>query len=233
MTVLLRSLSRSDGNLMRLSRYGGFQNLGVFAVANEEVSFIASDASEEFVKDVQETLEVETVLTTMASSFVVGSLIAMNSSGAAVSSLADISEIEKVAQYLDVAKVFDKVNAAGNNILVNDKGAIVNPDLDNRAIRGLNDVFGVECVRGTIAGFKTVGSVAKVTNTGCICHPEAKDSELQLIKDVLKVEFEKTTVIHGVAMVGACVLANSKGALLGDDTTPIEMGKVEEGLHLY
>jgi translation initiation factor 6 len=33
--------------------------------------------------------------------------------------------------------------------------------------------------------------------------------------------------------VGAGIVANSKGALVGDETTPIEMGRIEDGLVLY
>ena len=32
---------------------------------------------------------------------------------------------------------------------------------------------------------------------------------------------------------GSGVIANSKGALVGDATTPIEMGRIEDGLVLY
>jgi translation initiation factor 6 len=40
-------------------------------------------------------------------------------------------------------------------------------------------------------------------------------------------------VNHGSKYVGSGVIANSKGALVGDATTPIEMGRLEDGLVLY
>ncbi len=218
---------------MRLSRYGGNQNIGVFAVTNDEFSFIAADASPSFVKDIQDALGVETELMTMAGSFLIGSLVAMNSTGAVVSGLADRVEVEAVAKKLSVAMLHDKLNAAGNNILTNDLGAIVSPEVTDRSLKEISDALGVECVRSTLAGCTTVGSVARVTGKGCIISPDATDDDIALIKDVLKVEAVRTTVSHGVRYVGAGVLANSKGALLGDDTTPIEMGKVEDGLVLY
>ena len=100
-------------------------------------------------------------------------------------------------------------------------------------VKVISDGLGVECVRASIAGINTVGSICRATNIGCVCHADASDDEMQLIQDVLKVEPIRTTVNHGVRMVGAGILANSKGALIGDDTTPIEMGKIEEGLALY
>lgn len=66
-----------------------------------------------------------------------------------------------------------------------------------------------------------------------MCHADASDEEVGLIGDVLKVEVNRTTVNHGSRVVGAGIIANSKGAVIGDETTPIEMGKIEEGLALY
>ena len=71
------------------------------------------------------------------------------------------------------------------------------------------------------------------TGKGCICHPDVTEEEAAVIEDVLKVEVRKTTVNHGSRAVGAGVLANSKGALVGDSTTPIELGKIEDGLVLF
>jgi len=219
--------------VMRLSRYGGNQNVGVFAVANESIALIAADAAPGFVSDVQEALGVSTALTTVAGSFVIGSLVAMNSFGAVVSGLAEKDELGVIGSSLSVAKLRGRLNAAGNNILANDTGAIVNPDVDDRSLKEISDALGVKCVRGTVAGIRTVGSACKATVKGCVCHPSATDDDLELIRQVLDVEPVRTTLNHGCRSVGACVLANSKGALVGDDTTPIEMGKLEDALVLY
>jgi len=218
---------------MRFSRYAGNPNIGVFAVANESVSFIAGDADPLFVKDVEEALQVETHLTTVAGSFVVGSLVVMNSNGAVVSGLSEESELSRIGKILPVTALDDPLNAAGNNILANDNGALVNPDYSKDVIKAISDALGVECVPASIAGINTVGSICKVSNKGCVCHADASEEDLATIKDVLKVEAQKTSVNHGSRMVGAGILANSKGALIGDITTPIEMGKIEDGLNLY
>ncbi len=219
--------------MMRFSRYAGTPNIAVFAAANEDLAIIAGDAAPEFVKDVEEVLQVKTHMMTVAGSFVIGSLVVMNSKGAVVSGLADPSEASAIKEYAECFLLDDKLNAAGNNILANDKGAIVNPEYSDEKVNFISDALGVECVRSSIAGINTVGSICRATNKGCVCHADATDDDIQLIKDVLKVEPIRTTVNHGVRMVGAGILANSKGALIGDDTTPIEMGKIEEGLALY
>ncbi|MDR0778036.1 MAG: translation initiation factor IF-6 [Methanomassiliicoccaceae archaeon] len=219
--------------MMRLSRYGGNPNLGVYSVANERIAIISPDASPEYVNDVQEALGVKTILTTVAGSFVVGSLTAMNSSCAVVSGLAEEAEIEAISSEISVHLLYTRYNAAGNNILVNDFGAVVNPNIDDRTIKELEDALGMKCVRSTIAGMDTVGSACKVTNKGAICHPNTSEEEMRLISETLNVEARKTTLNHGSFLLGPCLIANSKGALVGDITTPIEMGKLEDALNLF
>lgn len=219
--------------MMKLSRYGGNPNVGVFSAANENFAFIASDTSDEFVSDVEEALDVRAIKTTVAGSFVVGSLVALNSNGAIVSGLAEEKELALIRELLPVALISDKLNAAGNNILVNDNGAIVNREVDARTLREIEDALGVECVKGSIAGLNTVGSVCKATNKGAIIHPEATDADIKMVKDILKVDARKLTLNHGCRFVAPCLVANSKGAVVGDTTMPIEMGKLEDALNLY
>jgi translation initiation factor eIF-6, putative len=218
--------------MMRLSRYAGNPNIAVYAASNESFAFVSPDTTEEFVNDIERALDVKAFLTTMAGSFVVGSLIAMNSHGAVVSGLAEAQEVAVVEEHLPVALLPGRHNAAGNNILVNDNGAIVNPDLSAEDIKAIEKVLKVPCVKSTVGGTNTVGSSAKVTNKGGICHPNTTDEELDILQNVLKVEIRRTTLNHGASFVGSCVLANSKGAVVGDITTPIEMGRLEDALDL-
>ena len=219
--------------MMRLSRYAGNPNLGVFSCVSESFAFIASNLGDDYVAEIEEVLGVKGIRTSVAGSFVVGSLMAMNSNGAIVSGLAEENELAVIRGNLPVALLNDTLNAAGNNILVNDFGAIVNPEIDDRSLREVEDALGVECVRSTIAGVGTVGSVCRATNKGAAVHPGATEADMNLIKDVLKVEGMRTTLNHGCRTLASCVLANSKGAVIGDLSTPIEVGKLEEALRMY
>ncbi len=219
---------------MRLSRTCGSFNIGVSAVANESLAFTSPDADDQFLRDLEEALGVKPHKTTVAGSHVVGSLIAMNSNGAAVSGLAEAGELEVIEKAIPVRLLPDNLNAAGNNILVNDKGAIVNPDIDDETVKQLEELFQVEVVRAAIAGCNIVGSVCCCNNKGCVCTTDATDDDIEVIKEVLRVaEVQRTTVNHGSKYVGSGLVANSKGALVGDATTPIEMGRLEDGLVLY
>ncbi len=219
--------------MMRRSRYAGNPNIGVYAAVNESLGFVACDADPEFIGDLEKALEIETFMTTVAGSYVIGSLVAMNSYGAVTSAFVEAQELEILTEHLRVAVIEDRMSAAGNNILVNDFGAIVNPGLEDDAVALIEEALGVEAVPSLIGGCDTVGSVCCATNIGCVCTPDASDEELQLIADVLRVDAKRASVNHGIKYLGAGLLANSKGALMGEDTTPIEMGRIEDGLNLY
>ena len=219
---------------MRLSRTAGTFNIGVSAVANESLAFTSPDVDDQFLRDLEEALGVKPFKTTVGGSHVTGSLIAMNSNGAAVSGLAEEAELEVIRKQIPIVLLPDYINAAGNNILVNDHGAVVNPDFPDSILKQLEELFGVEVVRSAIAGCNTIGSLCKCNNKGCVCTIDATDDDVELLKEVLKVqEVQRTTVNHGSKYVGSGVIANSKGALVGDATTPIEMGRLEDGLVFY
>lgn len=217
---------------MRLTRVAGTFNIGVNAVASESLAFITPDADASFLKDAEEVLGVETFRTTVSGSHVVGSLIAMNSNGAVLPGLAEETEVAVVREHLPVLLLPDRFNAAGNNILANDNGAIVNPEMDDKTVAKVAEILGVEAVRASIAGCNTVGSVCRCTNKGCVCSTDATDDEMEIIREVLGVDVQRSTVNHGSKYIGAGIIANSKGALVGDETTPIEMGRIEDGLSL-
>lgn len=218
---------------IRLSRTEGTFNLGVYAKASDSLAIAASGSEPSFLKDLSEALGVETIQITAGGARVVGSLVAINSNGIAISNMAEDEEIAPLKERLPVLRLPDEINAAGNNILVNDHGAIVTPDAEPRTVKKISEIFGVEAVQATIAGCSTVGSVCICTNKGCLCSIDASDDDVALLQDVLKVEVMRTTVNHGAQFVGAGIVANSKGALVGDETTPIEMGRIEDGLVLY
>jgi len=156
----------------------------------------------------------------------------MNSYGAVVSNMATSAEVEYLSSFIPVYKIQDKVNASGNNLLVNDYGCVANPDLSRSTIRGLEETLQVDVVQASVAEHKTVGSTCAVTNKGVLCHPSATKDELILLKDALKVPAAIGTLNYGAPLVGACIVANTKGAVVGNKSTPIELGRVEDALDL-
>jgi translation initiation factor 6 len=218
--------------MMRLSSYNGNPYIGVYCASNEDISFMPVDSPRGLMKDIEEALEVDSVKCTIASTNILGALLALNSYGAVITNMASREETELIGSRLQVYVIEDRLNASGNNILANDNGALVNPDIGKKALKKIEKVLQVDVVQGMVAGHKTVGSVCSATNKGVLCHPAASGQDLEMLRSVMKVPTAIGTLNYGTPLVGACIVANSRGAVVGFKSTPIELGRVEDSLGL-
>ena len=219
--------------MLRLGDVNGNPHVGVYCAANEDIALVSEPVEQKSIDDIREALGVEVILTTVAGSTVVGSLVAMNSSGAVFSNLAEGHEVDRLPSSLNAGYLPDRINAAGNNILVNDKAACVHPAASKGTVRMLEDVLDVEVQKRSIAGIDTVGSVCIVTSKGLLCHPKTSEDELKGLSELFGVPAAIATLNYGTPYLGACAIANSKGAYVGGRSTPIEVGRLEDGLLLY
>jgi translation initiation factor 6 len=208
-------------------------NVGVFCRANDTVAFLQKALPRKIVKRIQNALDVHIVEMRISDANIIGSLVALNSHGAIVTDLIGQEDLKLISdQGYDICVINDVYNAAGNDILVNDHGALVHPDMHKDVVKAIEETLSVPVVLGTIAGLNTVGMTAVVTNKGLLCHPKVLDSEKQVLEDVFKVPVMIGTVNHGVPLIGSGLIANTKGAVVGSLTTGIEMGRIEEALGL-
>ncbi len=208
-------------------------NVGVFCRANDTVAFIKKALPKHVLKLIRNALEVRLVEMTISDANIIGSLIAMNSHGAVVTNLIGKEDLDLIAtQGYETYVITDVYNAAGNDILVNDHGALVHADMNTDVVKAIEDTLQVPVTVGTIAGLKTVGMAAFVTNKGLLCHPKVTDAEKHVLENVFKVPVMIGTVNHGAPLIGSGLIANTKGAIVGSLTTGIEMGRIEEAFAL-
>ncbi|MEF8873295.1 MAG: translation initiation factor IF-6 [Candidatus Thermoplasmatota archaeon] len=200
--------------------------IGVFSAASDDLTVIPPVKKEVF----EQALETHVIRTTVGGTRVNGALMDINSNGAIVSDIIEEREIEKLLDQVDVTVIPDPQNALGNNILLNDHGALIHPEIGEEAEKTIRSELGVEVKKGTIADIKMVGSVGVATNKGLLCHPRVTDEELEMLEELFQVPVNKGTANHGSGWIGTCIAANTKGAVIGEETTPIEMGRIEEGL---
>ncbi len=218
--------------MIRLMEFHSNPFLGLLGVATDSFTAVQKGLPAEVLADLERVLSVPVIEMEIGGSRLVGALMAANSNGAVVSYLAEEEEIKPLEEYVNVLVLGDKYNAAGNNILVNDKGAILHPRISRKWVKKIEDVLGVPVERKSIADIPTVGSAGAVTNEGGLCHPEADDIELGELREIFGVPFYRGTVNYGSGFVGACLIVNSKGAILGNRSTNIEISRVEDAFSL-
>ncbi|RLI86375.1 MAG: translation initiation factor IF-6 [Archaeoglobales archaeon] len=211
----------------RLLAIKGVPLIGLYMRVTEE--FAVLGVEDEKAKDyLVEVLDVDFIVTTVMGSELVGALVCGNSNGIVVNSKLSTKELERLGRVAEVKLIDSNVTCLGNVVCVNDRGAIVHPEVDFDET--LSEFLDVETAKGTIGGVKTVGMSAVVTNKGGLLNPNASEWEIRKVEDVMKVEVGVGTVNFGVEMVGTGLVANSKGYIAGKDTTGFELGLIEEAL---
>lgn len=212
---------------------GGSPYLGVFLRVTEGFAVYAPSLGPGLARDLARVLGVRAVRTTVDDSEIVGALVAANSHGVVVGEGIDDAEAEKLAQLGPLTVVRHRQNAMGNNILANDTGALVHPEFSAETTAAVGRALGVPAERGTLAGLGTVGMAGIATNKGVLVHPKATEKEVGIVAKLLGVPVARSTANFGVPIVGACVVANSHGVIVGRPTTPVEIVHLQEGLAIF
>ena len=211
---------------------------GVFCTTNDVLTIVPPGIPKDDMEAISEALETTVEVITIGGSRVVGTLVAMNSQGLLLSNLAtsrEIGKLEKIASDLNlrIGVVSDRSNAIGNNFLVNDKGGFCNERLGSNTRELAQEVLGVEITPKSLNRMDTLGMIGCATNKGGLCHPDIVSQERELMEEILGVSIMEGTVNFGMPLVGAGVVASSKGAVCSRQSTGVELGRIEEALSLF
>ena len=211
---------------------------GVFCKTNDVLTLVPPGIPKDDLESISEALETKVEVITIGGSRVVGTLAAMNSKGILVSNLAtsrEVKKLEKIISNLDLqlGVLPERSNAIGNNFLVNDSGGFCNERLSAQTKELAENVLGIDITSKSLNNMDTLGMVGCVTNKGGLCHPDTSTEERELMEKVLDVPIMEGTVNFGMPLVGAGIVASSKGAVCGRQSTGVELGRVEEALKLF
>jgi len=215
-----------------LLSYEGVPEIGIFIRITEDYVFLPPNMKEETVEEIEKDLDVHAVKITVNGLPLLGCLIAGNSNGIIVSPHITEDEFRRIEKevHIPVERLKSRHSAAGNIILANDSEALVYRGLEKTAVEQIRRVLGVPVQRGCVDAVSLVGMAAVVTNKGILAHPKTSEKELVMLEELFLVRGDIGTVNMGSPMVGMGLAANSKGYIAGENTTPIEIGRIEDAL---
>ena len=217
-------------NIMSVStlNFSGDPNLGLYSFATDEICLIPP-LKKWVENEIKKSLDVKTVKTSLAGTNILGIFAAGNSNGLLLPEIARKQELENLKKHTEVLVLKGKYTALGNLILANDKGCIISEKI-KKYKPDIEDFLHVKVTVHEIADLEIVGSLALATNKGCLVSKIATKKDLEIIEKVLEVKAGFATVNFGSIFVKSGLLANSKGALIGDHTTGPEIQNITEML---
>ncbi len=123
-----------------------------------------------------------------------------------------------------------KTTAIGNLIALNEHGGIASPLISKKQVKELEKFFKTPFTRTSIGGSELTGSSVRVTNKGFIVHPNISEKEFKLLEKIFKVKGTTATANYGDRFVANSVIANTKGIIVGNNTSGPEMARIDEGI---
>jgi translation initiation factor 6 len=209
-------------------------NIGIFLKANDKFLLVPKGLAQTKCEKLSSSLGVSAVPTSIAESRLLGPLLSMNNKGVLTSRLAESTELAEIASAtgLNVARLDSRFTAVGNLVAANDKFAVVSPLLDANAVMQVKDVLGIDVELMPIGEYAQVGSLIVATNRGAAVYPGLDEGEVGRIGSLYGVEAGPTSVNRGVPYVASGIVANSKNAVVGSQTTGPELVFITRALNL-
>lgn len=216
------------------AKIGNNSYIGAFAIATDAFALVTNNSTATERSILEETLEVKTHGVSIDGSGLVGVYVVANSKGILVPEMTDSREILKLRKTfpeVQVDTIHTSLNALRNNILANDKIALVNYQYSPIEAKRIEDVLGVEVIKRQVGSFDTVGANNILTNKGIVLNNTATDDDIEFMKAKIG-SVSQSTANTGSSSIGLCAIANSKGLVVGNQTTGFELVRITDGLDL-
>lgn len=200
-----------------ITSFNSNPNVGLYGYVNDKYCLIGSEVPEKLYKKIEEILDVKVIPITIAGTSLIGVFVNGNSKKLLVPNIIfpherAILERNKISYTI----INTKYTCLGNNMIITEKGGIISNDYGVKEIKQLNESLGFDVVKTKIANHNTLGSLAVHNKRAILCHQNVLDDEAKILKKVLNLNVYTGTVNMGSPFVGAGILCNSKGMIIGD-----------------
>ncbi len=206
--------------------------IGLFVRASDELLILPPAFPEKLRTIALETLGTQRVVeTTLCNSNLVGLFCVLNKTGAVISPFCDDKEEATLRKAgLNVTRAPDAFAAVGNDILCNDRTAFVHARMPRPDAQRIGDALGVEVHQQHFSCGGTIGAANVVTNAGLLAHNELTDVEIKRLEGAFGVHGDRGTTNLGNPFNALSVVANARGALVGELTSGFELQRVYQSL---
>ncbi|MBU2639567.1 MAG: translation initiation factor IF-6 [Nanoarchaeota archaeon] len=210
------------------TNFYGNPNLGLYGFATDKYCLIGRGLSEEIIEEIEQVLGVKVYEITVNHSRLIGSYCCGNNKLILVPSIIKEGEEEELKKLkIPYKKIKSKFCALGNNIILRDDVALINPEFEKNIEEELKEF---KLKRMNIGDHNAIGSCIIANKNGCLVSVNVTEEELKEISKTLGLKAEIGSVNRGSPYVKAGLIANSKGYLMGDSTTGVEGMRIEMAL---
>lgn len=209
----------------------GNPNIGLYGFCTDKYALVGKEVPQELAHKFEQVLKVPIHRITIAGTSLIGVFVTGNAHALLVPGIIFDHELEALKKLkLNVQVLQTKLTCLGNNILCNDKGALISPNFTQEEAQFIQKALKVPVQKAKLVKLDNVGSMAVLNSTGCIVHVDASEEDLALIQSSLGVEAEPGSINLGNPYIKSGVLCNDHGYVVGDQSGGPELVHFEECL---
>jgi translation initiation factor 6 len=206
--------------------------VGVYGSSSQDKTLLPKNVPEKFEETVSKYLGTTIIKTSIYDSTLLGIFSAFNQNGIILPRVAYQEEIDFLEKKFPKVGVVQGFTAVGNMVACNDEGCLASPLFNKKDVETMENTLGVKVSQYSLAGINVVGSCVVATNKGFLANPNVNQKELEKLEKTFKTEGNVGSLNYGNPFIGGCIIVNQNGAIVGDTTSPFEVGRVDEALFL-
>lgn len=211
---------------VELAQFSGNINIGLYSVTTDNYSIVADNLPDKFKETLQRVLKTD-VYSFNFDPTIVGALIKSNENGLVLSSIIsqDVErDLKKTFPNLRITRFDFDYFALGNLILTTNKVSILSPIIPKTTRDSVGETLDTEVVTLKLNNSDLIGSLVVTNTVGATASPLiSNNDELDNILDILSLKkIDTSTVNRGAQFPSSGIICNTKGALLGQNSTGIE-----------
>jgi translation initiation factor 6 len=212
-----------------MANFQGNPNVGLYAFCTDKYCLVGNSVPKKMIPEIEAVLKVPVYQLNIAGTSLLGVFCSGNSRCLLLPPIVFDEELQVLDRHGITYKVIStNLTALGNNMLCNDNGCVVSPEMEEKAVKQIEAALGVQVTTATIATLDNVGSLASVHSTKGLISIDAEDGEIKLIESVLKIKLTKGTMGMGVPYVSSSITVNTNGFVVSDHSSGIEIADADE-----
>jgi translation initiation factor 6 len=199
-------------------------HIGVTIYNTENFALVPIEAPKSLVNLISHTLDVEVI---KVAERIIGTLVVGNSEGFVISNVISQEVMEQIETTGLPIYQAPEFFAFGNIALVNDNGGLISPIIPPEIREKIQTILKVPISTRTLANSDLVGSLAYITNYGGLLSPQANEEDISFTKKTMNLkEIGVGSINKGSEFVASGIIGNTKGMLIGRETTGIEIMEI-------
>ncbi|MBD3209016.1 translation initiation factor IF-6 [Candidatus Woesearchaeota archaeon] len=209
----------------------GNPNVGLYGLVTDDYVLLGKEVPESKDKTVKAIFNKDIARITIAGTSLINVFCVWHNNTLLVPSITFDHEKEALTKLgIDYEVIETELTCLGNNILLTEKRALLNPDFKAKTVEKLKEVLRLPCEQTTIMEVEAIGSIGVIRNNKGLFHRDIPPVRVRELEKSLGVDITLGTVNMGSPYVKSGILLGEEGFLIGDTSGGPEVKNADEAL---